>query len=64
MIAGSTKLAVKKRSRRRKLSDDAVRSIRVDVRAVYLVAFDHGVSEACVYGVRSRRRKGLVPDTD
>ena len=51
-----------KHTRIRKLTDDQVREIRADNRPVNVIAAAHGVSEQTVYGIRSRRRKALVPD--
>ena len=52
----------RKHTRIRKLSDDQVREIRQDTRPANIVAVAHGISEQTVYGIRSRRRKSLVPD--
>lgn len=49
-------------TRHRKLTDDQVRSIRADDRKVFDIAMDYGVSDACVYGIKSRRRKAMVPE--
>ena len=49
-------------TRVRKLTDDQVRAIRADWRPLYVVAGQHGVSEATVSGIRLRRRKARVPD--
>ena len=49
-------------SRVRKLTDDDVRTIRVDERPVHVVAAAYGVAEVTVFNVRARRRKGHVPD--
>ena len=47
-------------SRLRKLTDDQVRAIRADDRKVHIIAYEHGVSESCVYSIRSGERKQLV----
>lgn len=47
-------------SRLRKLSDDAVRSIRADGRPIWKIAFEHGVAESTVWGIRAGRRKAHV----
>lgn len=49
-------------NRVRKLTDDAVRAIRVDERPVHEVALSHGVSETTVFNILARRRKAHVPD--
>lgn len=49
-------------ARRRKLSDDDVRAIRVDPGKLALVAARYGVSETTVYNVRRRLRKAHVSD--
>ncbi len=50
-------------TRVRKLTDDAVRSIRTDGRPAHIVAFEHGIAESTVYNIKARRRKALVSDT-
>lgn len=49
-------------TRVRKLTDDQVRAIRADDRPIWKVAAEHGVAETTIWGIRSRRRKALVPD--
>ena len=49
-------------ARHRKLTDDDVRAIRVDERPGYVVAFAYRISESHVSGIKSRVRKGHVPD--
>lgn len=45
-----------------KLTDDAVRAIRLDERPLHMVAAAWGVSEATVSNVKNRRRKAHIPD--
>lgn len=47
-------------SRVRILTDDQVRAIRADDRKVHFIAHEHGVSESCIYSIRSGERKKLV----
>lgn len=49
-------------TRKRKLTDDQVRMIRLDDRPAHHVAHDYGVAEGTVYNIRARRRKALVSD--
>lgn len=48
--------------RRLKLTDDAVRAIRLDERRYAEIAAEHRISEAMVYAVRSRRARATVTD--
>ena len=59
---GRRAITHRKHTRIRKLSDDQVREIRQDTRPANIVAVAHGISEQTVYGIRTRRRKSLVPD--
>lgn len=46
----------------RKLTDDDVRAIRVDVREPHVIAAAYGISEVHVVNVKTRRRKSHVLD--
>lgn len=48
--------------RHRKLTDDDVRAIRLDERPQYVIAAAYKISESHVSGIKSRVRKGHVPD--
>lgn len=51
---------VRPHSRVRKLTDDQVLAIRLDGRALYIVAGEFDVSEATISMIRTGRRKGNV----
>ena len=50
--------------RRRKLTDDGVREIRVSEDPTWKIACQFKISESCVHAIRTRRRKAHVPDAD
>ena len=49
-------------TRVRKLTDDQVRAIRKEDGKVFDIAIKYGVSDACIYRIRSGTRKALVLD--